>query len=247
MPDWRNPDDYRFCEHLTAPQWAWEFLRRNPAYRQDWAWFSAVWAELEAEYGRPPHRDFFRWQQDPRAYVPDERCGEGEKGAAGVGCAGVGGRLLIECWMGAKWSFKKFPPDPADDDPVGAGRLEWTAPEPVAEPLRSGRVVPERPAWLALGFDLSRPLGPQLEEARRRLAVEQRRLRKAGALDRFSVAGNREDWTLCLRVIDAREAGADRRSIEEHLSVAPLEPVLDEAERLLRVGYRDIATLPERW
>ena len=35
-PDWRDPSCYEYTAELTLPQWAWEFLRRNPKYRQDW-------------------------------------------------------------------------------------------------------------------------------------------------------------------------------------------------------------------
>jgi hypothetical protein len=34
--DWRNPDDYSYTAALGAEGWAWEFLRRNPVYRNDW-------------------------------------------------------------------------------------------------------------------------------------------------------------------------------------------------------------------
>ena len=60
MPDWRKAQDYSFCESLTREQWAWEFLRRNPEYRQDYAWFISTWQALEQEYGKPPNRDFSR-------------------------------------------------------------------------------------------------------------------------------------------------------------------------------------------
>jgi hypothetical protein len=35
-PDWRKPCDYDFCENLDMSGWAWEFLRRNPRYLDDW-------------------------------------------------------------------------------------------------------------------------------------------------------------------------------------------------------------------
>lgn len=37
VPDWRSPEDYAYCENLTLHNWAWEFLRRNSAYRAGWA------------------------------------------------------------------------------------------------------------------------------------------------------------------------------------------------------------------
>jgi hypothetical protein len=37
LPDWRNPADYAYTEDFALHDWAWEFLRRNPEYRADWA------------------------------------------------------------------------------------------------------------------------------------------------------------------------------------------------------------------
>ena len=34
--DWRNEDAYPPVENTSVEQWAWEFLRRNPAYIHDW-------------------------------------------------------------------------------------------------------------------------------------------------------------------------------------------------------------------
>ena len=35
--DWRNTDTYRWMSSLPRTGWAWEFLRRNPAYRSDYS------------------------------------------------------------------------------------------------------------------------------------------------------------------------------------------------------------------
>ena len=35
--DWRKPEDYEFTQDLELDEWAWEFLRRCPEYRQEWA------------------------------------------------------------------------------------------------------------------------------------------------------------------------------------------------------------------
>jgi hypothetical protein len=36
VPDWRDPEQYRFPPDFHSYRWAWEFLRRNPEYRKDW-------------------------------------------------------------------------------------------------------------------------------------------------------------------------------------------------------------------
>lgn len=77
LPDWRQPQNYSYIESLSVEQWAWEVLRRNRGYQQDWQWFWATWRSLEARYGKPPERDFQRWKRDPDAYrIVDEACGE---------------------------------------------------------------------------------------------------------------------------------------------------------------------------
>ena len=191
MPDWRHAEDYAFTADLTRHQWAWEFLRRNPDYRREWAAFAATWRDLEAAYGSPPNRGFPAWRQDPRAWVRASECPEGE-------CRVDQDKVLIECALGARFGFHKFPPDPADHDPVGAGRLTWRAmqPDPVLElgpeDLASLGVDPSR---VALGFDLSRPLRAQVEQAKRQLQMLQRQRVWDGTLTLASVAGRRDRWT----------------------------------------------------
>ena len=116
LRDWSDAQAYAFTASLNAGQWAWEFLRRNPGYQAEWQAFDAVWQALEADYGRPPDRDFSAWRLDPRAWLHAADCPEGD-------CRVDQDRVLIECAMGARWGFYKFPPDPADDDPVGGQRL----------------------------------------------------------------------------------------------------------------------------
>lgn len=130
MWDWRDPAGDAFTEGLTAAQWAREFLRRNHDDRCERADFLAVWREREAAYGAPTHRDFTAWRQDPRAWVRVRDCPEGD-------CRVDQDRVLIECALGTRWGFHKLPPNPADDDPVGAGRLVWRGPAE-AHHLRDG-------------------------------------------------------------------------------------------------------------
>ncbi|WP_352912069.1 DUF6499 domain-containing protein [Mesorhizobium sp. M1252] len=33
--DWRDESSYDYTAHLTVRGWAWEFLRRNPAFQRD--------------------------------------------------------------------------------------------------------------------------------------------------------------------------------------------------------------------
>ena len=233
--EWRDPQAYDFCEGLTSAQWAWEFLRRNPEYQRQWQAFHHTWLELEAAYGRPPNRDFCAWKNDPRAWVPASECQESD-------CRVDQDKVLIECALGARWGFHKFPPDPADDDPVGQGRLSWRPLED--EPLSlcgEGSDPPGPDSSLGLVFDLSLPLKPQLEQARKQLQMESALRRRQGRLvpKRLSLLGTH--WKLLLRIIDARADGA----LEElGVEIENLDALWREAEDMMDGGYLGILRIP---
>jgi hypothetical protein len=216
-------DDYAHCASLTRDQWAWEFLRRNPAYQADYRQFIALWHALEADYGAPPHRDFPRWKLDPRAYGP-------LPGAAALGspsgelCLGDNEQVLLECWMGAKWGFYKFPLDPARTAP-GTDELSWRPPPQADAPV-------EAPWRLDLAFDLSLPLPPQLEAAKFRLVSRAAELRRQGLTAPKTVENQHAQWTAMLRLLDDA-AAADTDSTT----------LLDEARALVTGGYRVILRL----
>ncbi|OZA27750.1 MAG: hypothetical protein B7X91_07525 [Hydrogenophilales bacterium 17-64-11] len=209
---------------LTRDQWAWEFLRRNPDYRHDYTVFIAIWHALEADYGTPPNRDFSRWKKDPRAYGPlpdDTELAEAE----GDLCMGEDDRVLLECWMGAKWGFYKFPLDP-DRVAPGPDELSWRAPPPAPRMDEACR--------LDISFDLSLPLAPQLEAAKFRLIGRASELRRQGLAAPKTVANQRERWTRMLRLLDGDETpNAENAAL------------LSEARRMAEHGYLDILRLAD--
>ena len=249
---WRDPDDYAYTGELSREQWAWEFLRRNPEYRRDWEQFWATWQALEADYGRPPNRDFQRWKKDPRAYVRDEQCRQIDEDEVGVGCAGEEGKILIECWIGAKWGFYKFPLSPYRFMPKVPDELLWREPDTDAVRVtdKEREYLAGTDGKLALGFDLTLPLTLQLEEARHFLAAEQSRLARAGELPPRTVKASAADWTLCLRILDAERDGVPDRVVLDTLSPSRdthprLTRLHEEAHRLSNGAYRRILLMPQ--
>ena len=244
MPDWQNPDAYRFTESLSREQWAWEFLRRNPEYQKEWQCFWAIWQALEAEYGAPPHRDFQRWKLDPRAYVIGTDAGEC---FASDSCKVDGDKVLIECWLGAKWGFYKFPLDPATDRPVIGEQLAWreVSQGVIRVDAGSSDYLGREAGKLALGFDLALPLRDQLERAKTYLIASQRRLQQEGEVQPKCITGMRVYLTLCLRLLDAHASGADEQDIAQRLGVENLAQFSAEAQALCAGGYRHLLSLPE--
>jgi hypothetical protein len=233
LPDWNNPAAYRFTEGLTAQEWAWQFLRRNPDYQTDWQWFQATWAVLEAEYGRPPQRDFHRWQRDPRAY----RQGLTELGTAES--------LLIECWMGQKWGFYKFPIDPAVERPEVGTELLWR------DDSMAPQLVEQSDAdWLggnltkiAYGFDLSQPLAPQFEQAQRFLRLLQRQRSKQGLITLETPRQRQHEWIRYLRYLDAEAAKVSAAEIIAGLQLEQLAEFRLRVYEMIQTGYRRILHL----
>lgn len=209
---------------LTRDQWAWEFLRRNPDYQRDYQAFITIWRTLEADYGAPPQRDFSKWKLDPRAYGPLP--GDAELTAPGGElCTVDDDRVLLECWMGAKWGFHKFPLDPARSAP-GPDKLSWRAPPPAP--------CMDEACRLDISFDLSLPLAPQLEAAKFRLIGRASELRRQGLAAPMTVANQRERWTRMLRLLDGDETpNAENAAL------------LSEARRMAEHGYLDILRLAD--
>lgn len=236
--DWRRAGDYAFTAELDCAGWAWQFLRRCPEYRNDFAWFIATWHALEADYGSPPARDFFRWKQDPRAWRAEEEI----RACASDLCPGENNQVLIECWMGAKWGFRKFPIDPAVAFP---DELAWREQSISVETASAESVSALPPERIALEFDLGLPLEAQLEAARRKFALLRHGLTKTGRLPPLSVRQGAPIWRTWLRLLDALETGTDLPEVGSRLDIADPVKAAHQAQAMCAHGYRRMLLLPD--
>lgn len=205
-------------EQLDLGQWAWEFLRRNPAYQADYLEFIATWQMLENDYGAPPNRDFLRWKNDSRATRPawDPSL------STGAACVTDDeDKQLIECWMGAKWGFYQFPQDPA----LPAWQLEAPINWRPAPGFRVSR-PPTSASDVQLTFDLTLPLPPQLEAAKAWLAGSLAALKRQGQAVPQTLQNRRGHWAELLRAWDSQSGS-----------------LLDEARAMVEGGYREILRL----
>lgn len=65
IPDWRDEAAYPDSKTTSPTRWAWEFLRRNPGYRKDWARY--IERATEAAGKDPALRDLVEAMQDATA------------------------------------------------------------------------------------------------------------------------------------------------------------------------------------
>ncbi len=235
--DWRDATAYQGYAGLSAAEWAWQFLRRNPDYRRDYVWFAQCWATLEARYGAPPHRDFFHWRQDPLAWRS-----EAELSGCGTDvCPGQDDQVLIECWMGARWGFRRFPPDPAQDFPILGDGLVWREMAPEPEAVTALAALPEE--RLVLAFDPLLPPEAQLDVARRLLVARRHALKKAGRLPPGDPDARAGLWTRQIRLLDGWLAGADARDLAALAGQGDAGSELEQARWMIQRGYRYLPSL----
>ena len=224
--DWRNPEDYQFAKTLSPELWAWQFLRRNADYQGDYQWFIETWRNLEADYGKAPNRDFARWKLDERAYAPDEMtrglCAEDKS------CASPDGeRVLIECAMGAKWGFYKFPNDPDLELPVVPDQLIWRELDRLLPGISGGN----EPYEMDVRLDLRLPMSQQLQELKSLVLAQQRAyLREHG--------WHRQGLTRCLRLLDAERQGEDVLGMLYENNEAAYQHDRQQANVLVNGDYR---------
>lgn len=243
---WNDTGSYEYTRKLNASQWAWEFLRRNAEYQKDWYWFNETWQAMEADYGSPPNRDMSRWKQDQRAWRSEAEL----HGCDAAVCEKKGDGLLIECWMGAKWGFFKFPLDPHKNAAEVKDILSWRELEAGVQLVdRENATDINNELNVALMFDLTLPLRQQLEEAKRFLVASQRTLKKAGKLESYCITGSRKRWKKGLQLLDARNAGESEENILLTLfegNDLVMAELAMEVEAYVAGGYTQILLMPER-
>jgi len=257
-PDWRQHGDYAWLAEASRSTFAWEWLRRSPAYRRRWreAGAALMFGLVRAE---PPDRDAREavplWSHvcDPSvlmatAIAPDRWAGwRGKTGATGERAGGTG-------------AFVRGPAIDFTDAPVALHCIHIGGVRHllVGEALRSLRidVLGDAPLdrsvimhWHLIGVD---GIAPRLS-ALRRLAG----LLAGDVPSRLcppSPAAGR--WILALRCADALDSGASQQQIARAL-FGPLVPasrwrieapsIRLRAQRLVAFTRARLAAHPCEW
>jgi Uncharacterized conserved protein (DUF2285)/Family of unknown function (DUF6499) len=206
-PDWTNLKCYSTA--LSPQGWAWEFLRRNKHYRDDWKRWSRFvkrWGTDEDAYNRCPFTE--GWECDPPAKKGETH----EKYRERVSDAAA------QMWplaylIRTRWGLLF---DPIDPDRVADASTKFILETPTERIRVWGgwnfkRIdQPLAPTEMAMIIDMALPLTPQMAQLRRHLRERQCDLVDEGKFKaridapRYSSAHLRT----YLRILDARSAGA---------------------------------------
>lgn len=235
--DWRTGAGYPPVKGTSMKRWAWEFLRRNSRYRNDWLILQALGgdlspAELDAAHDRG-------WIQSYRPAVMGERWGlrqlvdpEEEYSIFNVQFLRVPGVITVgPGWEG--FGYEEFPVKAAD------GGIAW----------RSARAPDGSQTWRAqeavvLHYD--RPLKPQLRAIEQHWARQRKRLLEGRVIARWPAKRNRagpEGLLGALRALDASAAGVGPAEIGRALYPRVVNEVgsrcqEDRAARLVKKGEK---------
>lgn len=244
MPDWRKPEDYDFTKKLRPHRWAWEFLRRNPDYQQEWQEALRLFNAYCAEYGEDEGRRRFCYSE--RGDPADTRF-----------C--IGNFSMAQETTIPRWGIGNYH-NPDHDVPFRLAfegghslpptfapwlRLEQPAPDPCNLPIEL------RPWHVAVLFDARYPIEYQLESVRKSFPLHQEMFKeRGGKLAPRPMRRAAGTWPLYLRVLDGRAAGATFRELAKVLlpklaaNVDPhtrISTLLRQARRMTKPeSYRQI-------
>lgn len=196
---WDNPADYEYCLSNTYEQWAWEFIRRNPEYQQEWEKELATWPQRLVEN---PHlqnqlkREENRTPCTPRFSVsPDHED------------FGLQPSRQRNKWRLGYYYNPSLPRPPSLHFMESEFYIHFLKPENYTDEM----MVEVKDFVQSVSFDLRFPLNPQLEEAKAVMKKRQSALKNEGVLsDRNpSLRTDQElGWINYLRLLDAEAVGA---------------------------------------
>lgn len=189
IKNWENLNEYPHPKETSREQWAWEFLRRNPNYQEDYFEYKNSPPDLLTEYEYP--------DQDNPKVTKKVKLGIYIKNRYGI-CGGI----LI---------------DPSNDNPEkifpqfqNTEMLHF--PEKFWE-YSEGEYTwkPKHPFQVAIVFDLSFPLPKQIAKAKNIL-----KYKKSFFKDRLPASKSRpEKYVEYLRLLDAKYSKTSAKEMEK--------------------------------
>ncbi len=115
-PDWQKAEDYNYIDELSLDALAFEFLRRNPGYIEDYQKFAEIEEELTTKFG-PKKSNYESWKAAGKAigdiWDPPRDPGESLKAylQRTIDCAYDPKPTCYKEWFQRKWGLEGgFPP-----------------------------------------------------------------------------------------------------------------------------------------
>lgn len=221
VANWREPGEYpERGAPLSFNRWAWEFLRRNPKYQDDWLAFNALRTAILADNGG----DESQVEDDPRYWHHEpEREGSEDDAAWYARARAKGGKRtpvinrLAEKW---KLSLVHLPNPFMSPASPAINRIGFVTGVNVTDVWHwdADKLSEfDRKTKIAFVIDLDRPLDGQIEALRRVTESRQQRLAKNGDIELPPTINERPEWSLYLRLLDADLAEATEDEVSRDI------------------------------
>lgn len=258
IADWRDSSQYQFPQRMSAPAWAWEFLRRNPDYQADYRTYLQCLlrvvpdAEIDTKTASctlsDAQLDLVETSESMCRYEPERHDGENEQDW--LLRVNKGSATPLDSWLGRKWGIERIV-----SPYIKYRRLD------IRFEKSSVTVSQVFAAWggfgdrskMALAFDLTMPIAQQIEAAERWLLSAQRTRSEKGEFTApASVRMHADKYPLYLRTFDAVTSGATREEIAAELAPDASNEYPDftgnktianrynAAERMVKSDYRQL-------
>lgn len=257
LPDWSNPDDYKFLDGAKPEVWAWEFLRRNPDYRSDWQKID----NLKSKHGR-------KWASLSEAHVcnPPKRKGETERRWMSRVVADVNGeyggvdpvKVRLDVCFAEKWGLKKlYNPYKRHSQGVFFIKPDSDFPRMIVLAEEFERFIESGDQgngiefqkvmsnYAMIVFDITRPVDGQGKLAEDLLRKWKKKMLAAKLINKNEGHSNKVDvWLRHIRVLDARRTSprVTSAALAKHLggqkSISHKKSLQKEGETFIKLAKK---------
>ncbi|MFZ5659568.1 MAG: DNA -binding domain-containing protein [Pseudomonadota bacterium] len=247
IPDWT--DQSKYPSHHLLSYWAWEFLRRNAGYQNDYKAFSSLPDAID-------NNTTGKWKGSLREPLHCFYCNPAAMPGETVEEYLI--RNAHEDWQAipmadylcSKWGISPVPHDPSNDNPfaLGPGFEEYRP--PIVDYSDEG-LVPTESGEIAVLFNLAWPIEDQLEAAKEALLERRKTWEQLAGFKRRRQARERSSsYKTYLRLLDAELTGASVSDMADVLfphirNIYPdfsandrVKKSLQAARRMRDSGYR---------
>lgn len=207
-PNWKKEEEYPEKKGVSMHRWAWEFLRRNQEYRENWEHCVNTAKSIVPGFDpTDPGEALDQLESDERFYVYDPAKKLGESDAEWVQRVEKGTRSDIFQWHGKKWGLRSWITDP--EQGYCDFELNGTAVSLAGPGWDGFSEAPRTKAACIIDFNL--PLEGQLAALSKWAKQRHETLIEKGDVTNWKEKRG-QDYRLYLRILDALEekGGADQ-------------------------------------
>ena len=244
LPDWKNPADYQFLMDRSREVWAWEFLRRDPNYRQDFLKVSQFKAKHGPEWRKQPEAKVF---DPPKPDKQTEHDWALQNMMAGIPAK----EIMLDEATASKWELTELydPRQPLEQGVVFAPRkfprqiflrdelLDVIDDEPEPEDELGSGIQRVMDNLAIVAFDMTLPVGPQIEACKPLLIEWQKKMTEHQRVQKAEGhAGKNQKWLRHLRSLDARRCDPPAKYYEIGMALGGPACQMKHKDELERVG-----------